>query len=1352
MKQFFLLIITILGLHVSAQDKCHSVQVTQKLRENDPVYDREIREMEQRMLKQITNGQFHRDYSDRGLITIPVVVHVVWNTAAENVSDAVINQMINQLNADYRKLNSDFNTVRSAVQPSAGDAQLNFCLASVNPQGQPTNGIVRVQSAEACFDPNTETNKMKSTSTGGSSPWNPTQYMNIWVCDLCGSGSLQTAGYAYLPTPGMHGSNIDGLVVDCSIGLGNGNRTATHEIGHYLGLHHTWGDLSGNACGNVFPNTDDGFGDTPDSAEPIFFCNGTINTCTGGPSYGDQYENFMDYSDCTAMFSNEQCAYMNNVLSSTRSSLLNSTACTTIGGPTAQFTASATTICAGQSVTFTNQSTGSGNTYSWSFAGGTPASSTQTNPTITYASAGTYGVTLTATNTNGSDNEVKTAYINVVSATASALPLQQGFEATTFVPTGWTASNPDNLTFWQRTTSASGFGTSTASALFDNYNSDNAGQRDWLITPSYNFNGVANGRIRWEYAYTYYTGSAGTLTDSLEILYSTNCGASWTSLWKRGGAALATGPASANLFTPTAAQWRRDSVSLSALNGQSNVRFAFVNVNGYGNSLILDNINIFNASSGGVQAPVTDFIGTPTTVNVGNTVAFTDLSTNSPTSWSWNFGGGGTPNTSTQQNPVITWNTAGTYNVTLTATNSGGSTPVTKNAYITVINPGGGSTSCDTVANFLSTDTAVTYIAPGTIGYLSGHNGFGDLAKADFFTNTTPGAQITGVFLNFSIAKVSGTGNVNVCVWDASGTGGSPGAAPLVSVPLNISTIIATGINGPFQYVSFPTPPTVNGNYYVGIQLIYASGDTVALRTTTVSNPATGQGWEQYSDGTWHTYLESYNVDLTNFIAPVICTSSTVAAPVANFSAGSTSVCRNSSVSFSSTSTGSISSYSWNFPGGSPAVSSAQNPVVSYATPGTYSVTLTVSGPGGNNTKTTNSYITVYDNPTATASSTAVSCFGQSTGSATVAVSGGTTPYSYSWSGGGNTATIQNKPSGTYTVTVTDNRQCSATATVNISQPFNGITVNAQANDAVCNKAVGSATVSANGGNGGFSYSWSNGQTGQSIVNLFPGTYQVTVIDAAGCTATGSVIVQNQNSNFAVTANTSPANCGEANGTATASTNSGSIGGVTYLWSNGATSGSISGLSPGIYTVTATDDIGCTASTSATVNSSSSLVVGISSSNPSTAQSSNGSATANPNGGTPPYTYQWSNGGNQQTIQNLGEGNYSVTVTDAAGCVFIQTVTLSAPTVGVDDLSEFVAVFLYPNPAKDIINLKMDMPFVQLFSITVHNSLGQEMESRSGESSALTTTFRTNAWSDGVYFFRVQVNGKSSVYRFVVQK
>ncbi len=246
---------------------------------------------------------------------IPVVVHVVWNTSAENIPDATIHAFMDQLDEDFNLMNANASTVRSTFTGVIADVGIRFCLAETGPSGDPTTGITRTQTTATWFDPNNQPHAMKSSPLGISA-WDPTRYFNIWVCDINGTSSNIVNGYSYLPIGGMAGSWQDGIVIDYLHGTPLSARTTTHEAGHYLGIRHPF---DGFSC-----SPGDGFSDTPATNSATWSCGNTnlmkCNVLT-------QYENFMDYASCAAMFTTQQANYMNMVLNGTRASLLNSNAC-----------------------------------------------------------------------------------------------------------------------------------------------------------------------------------------------------------------------------------------------------------------------------------------------------------------------------------------------------------------------------------------------------------------------------------------------------------------------------------------------------------------------------------------------------------------------------------------------------------------------------------------------------------------------------------------------------------------------------------------------------------------------------------------------------------------------------------------------------------------------------------------------------------------------------------------------------------------------------------------------------------------------------------------------------------------
>lgn len=1329
MKKIYFIGLTALlfSLNIQAQPHCAFDDVRNTLRLQDPDYEQSVQAAYRQFEDIRAQGLLDiNQNASRAVRTIPVAVHVVLPSNLQSqVPDTKIQQMIDFMTQDFRLLNPSYSQTRQAVKNVAADTEIEFCLAKTDANGQPTTGITRKNVTVSCYSTGSDANDMKRTQTGGVNGWNPQKYLNIWIVDICGSGNLQTAGYAYLPTYGLVGSSNDGIVLDYQIGIGANNRSASHEAGHYLGLLHAWGELSSNACGNVFPDTDDGFSDTPDSKGPNFPCQSVVS-CSNNSSYGDMYENIMDYSSCPRLFTQQQSNFMNLVLNggpfntapfnsygfASRASLVtNNTACNASNIPAADFTANRTSICVGEQVTFTNQTSGPGTiTYSWSFQGGNPSTSTAANPTVTYPTAGTYSVTLTATNSSGSGQKVKTGYINVQSA--KTLPLVEGFQNTTFPPADWAIENSDGATTWARSSSAGGYGQSTASAYMNFFTYNSGSQRDWLTSPVYNLSGVSNAQIKFDYAYRRFSTTSNS--DSLQIMYSIDCGNTWTQVWKRGGASLQTvSTTSTANFVPTAAQWKTDSIALPAgVLGKNNVRFAFVGINGNGNNLYIDNINIYNVTPPTPQAPVADFVGTPTTVVVGNSVAFTDLSTNTPTSWAWSFAGG-TPATSTTQNPTITYNTVGQYNVTLTATNTiGSSAPVTKTAYITVINAPQGN-ACDTLDNTSNDTTGVIYRYPDGTGFLAGNNSEGDMAKAERFENSSA-VTVRGAFIGvYAKSAAPGSKTVTFALWDDSGNAGAPGTTPLDTKTVPLSQILSP--TGQMIYVAFNSNPVVSGNFYVGVILPTTAGDSLSLFTTEQSAAYANApyAWEQYSDGSWHSYASYYGyyygASVSHWVFPEVCDVAPAALPEAKFTANKTSICAGEQVSFTDNSSGNPTSWSWNFgAGASPQTATTKNPTVTFNGAGTYTVKLTVSNASGSDDTTISNYITVNAKPTANTTSIAVSCFGMQNGSAKVTASSNA-PFTYLWSNNGGTAdSIVNKGAGTYTVTVTNSKNCTVTASVQITQPQSALTASLNATDALCTQNNGTVTTTASGGNGNYTYSWSNNSTGASINALSPNTYSVTITDAKSCSVVKSVTVGRQQQSFNIALNTTASSCGMANGEVSVVTDASY---ASYVWNDNSTDDKLENVGAGTYSVTVTNVSGCTSTATAVVADAGNFSVAVSSkANPSIAGASDGFIVVSANGGTPPITYQWNTNATGETLSEVSAGVYTVTATDANGCKSILVDSLIDPMeTAIRNIQSETSVLVYPNPSKDMIHVVVNTSAALNGKIVIENMLGQSV-------------------------------------------
>ncbi len=301
--------------NVNAQRNCATKDLTQ-LQQDDPKHAEQLRLIEEHTQRFINKSS---EEKINGVITIPVVVHVIYQSNAQNISDAQIQSQMQVLNDDFRRMNSDANNTWS----QAADTEIEFCLATVDPNGNATSGITRKYYNRSEWGTN---DAMKYSSNGGVDAWSRDSYLNMWICNI-GGGIL---GYAQFPGSGS--AATDGVVMSPqyfgTIGSAqapfDGGRTTTHEVGHWLNLRHIWGD------GNC--NADDFVSDTPTSDAANYGCSTGHVSC----SSTDMVQNYMDYSDdgCMNLFTQGQKTRMRALFDSGgfRASLLNSGGCGSGGG------------------------------------------------------------------------------------------------------------------------------------------------------------------------------------------------------------------------------------------------------------------------------------------------------------------------------------------------------------------------------------------------------------------------------------------------------------------------------------------------------------------------------------------------------------------------------------------------------------------------------------------------------------------------------------------------------------------------------------------------------------------------------------------------------------------------------------------------------------------------------------------------------------------------------------------------------------------------------------------------------------------------------------------------------------
>ena len=325
---------------------------------------------------------------------------------------------------------------------------------------------------------------------------------------------------------------------------------------------------------------------------------------------------------------------------------------------------------------------------------------------------------------------------------------------------------------------------------------------------------------------------------------------------------------------------------------------------------------------------------------------------------------------------------------------------------------------------------------------------------------------------------------------------------------------------------------------------------------------------------------------------------------------------------------------------------------------GTYSVTVTDAN---NCSATTSATITQPAGLVLNATTTNVGCAGGANGSIDITVQGGVFPYGFSWTGGATTEDINGLSGGTYSVTITDANACSITASYTITEPI-GMTSSVVGTNVTCNGASnGAADLTVSGGTPGYTFLWSTFQNTEDLVNIGGGTYYVIITDANGCEKRDSVVITEPAALVLSTTVTNVLCNGAATGAIDLSV-TGGTGTYTYAWTGGGATQDTSGLVAGTYSVTVTDANNCSATTSATITQPAGLVLNATTTNVGCAGGANGSIDITVQGGVFPYGFSWTGGATTEDINGLSGGTYSVTITDANACSITASYTITEPT------------------------------------------------------------------------------------------
>lgn len=942
------------------------------------------------------------------------------------------------------------------------------------------------------------------------------------------------------------------------------------------------------------------------------------------------------------------------------------------------FTSDVTSGCVGLTVQFTDLSTCGATNWSWSFPGGTPATSNQQNPVVTYSGLGTYDVTLT---TNG--NTITTPDYITTSVGGALTVFEDDFESGSFTTNGWTISDPDGNISWDIfTVGGNGPGTNAAGIELFNYNS--LGQRDGLISPVLDLSNVSATTLDFVHAYRRDNGSR---QDSLIIYVSTNGGATYPNrvlaLAENGTGTFATNSTLGAGFTPAVADdWCFSgglgascfTADLSAFDGNANVRIKFESYNDSENNIYIDDVTVTGNCSAASLPPFAEFSAADTAGCGSVQVQFQDNSLYGPTSWEWSFPGG-SPTTSTLQNPTVDYTSVGTYNVTLIVTNGNGADTLTFTNYIEVYPGVTASVNAVDVSCAGGVDGTVTAVGSGgttpyTYRWGNGSTaiGLGSLSTGTYSVTITDAngctASASGTVSAPSAITVSTTSTDAFCgsntgTATASASGGTPGysynwgaagtgttvsglTAGTYTVTVTddngctstASATVSTGTSTP-TYTSSIDDASCNGGSdgSITITATGATPYTYLWSNTTSANPATG-----LAAGTYTVTITDANG------CSVVSNSFTVGEPTA-LSVTPTvndATCGNSNGSITLAVSGGTPNYSYAWSAGS-----STSATLSGLTSGSYTVTIT----DANGCELIDNFsVSNTGGPSVTLTSTNATCATATDGSASLSISGGSTPYTVTWSSSASTATsLGGLAAGSYSVTVADNAGCNTVRSFNITAP-NALAVNIAVTDATCGNNNGAAAAAVSGGSSPYTYAWSvlgSGNT-SSVNNLAAGSYDLTITDNNNCSTVSGFVVNTSAASTLTIQNTDVTCAGAQNGSVEILATT-SVAPLTYNWSNTGSSSSITGVAGGIYFVTVTDGNGCSYVLQDTVAEPSTLNVSFVVTNLACG-SGLGGIKAITSGGTQPYSFEWNEGTMSDVLSTSLSGIYNLTITDANGC------------------------------------------------------------------------------------------------------
>lgn len=601
-KIIWLVCVLFVSFYASAQNDLHCATdvVMKKIYQQHPELVLEKRNKDLAQLHSVHKTTAATSY------TIPIVFHILHTGGPENISDDQVRDGVRILNRDYAKQNSDTAFIMPEFISAMSSTGIQFVLATKDPAGNCTNGIVHYYDIDTDWD--------ESSPTLYSHTWNPTKYLNVYIVKTITMGNgFGAAGYTYFPGTFAPGSSMDAIVVlnnyFGSIGTGNNflSRVLTHEVGHWLNLYHVFGlNAAATACdGDDFvddtPSTM-GFVSCPDMNDPSSYqiCN---------PGVSENFQNYMDYSYCCKMFTNDQAQRMRNALESTDgarnnlsspSNLLATGVVNPIANciPNADFNYNRSVTCVGAPVIFSDASTNAQTTnYYWQFPGGIPGTSTLSAPAVIYNTPGVYSVTYTAGNVAGTSSPItKSSIITVVSSAPNyTANYTESFETNSIPGSDWTNGNTSGGTNWEQSFDVAYTGSGCAKLPTLNHTRM---AKTWMVSPAIDISAISLPQLSFKLSTAEVNPNH---INTLKVFISNDCETTWTEIYSKTGTNLVTSNSTFSPFYPTnTGDWRNEIIDLNSMSSYSHAKFKFIyirdTISGASN-VFIDDINISSTSS-----------------------------------------------------------------------------------------------------------------------------------------------------------------------------------------------------------------------------------------------------------------------------------------------------------------------------------------------------------------------------------------------------------------------------------------------------------------------------------------------------------------------------------------------------------------------------------------------------------------------------------------------------------------------------------------------------------------------------------------------------------------------------------